>query len=467
MAEAEDQGKGGFPQSVACIAVGKSDICQESDIGPTIRSHCPSNDPQLQASSRNQDREMCLETRHLENPSDTTSITAPKDTRSNSPQACPECGSRRLYKDGVRDTGNGPIQRFLCRNCGYRFSEKGSQGSREPLQKTSKQSLNTSYTLPFKRQICALEAKNLVSQAEIKTVCVGEKNSLLEYAWRQKKKGLAENTIALRCYILGALQQKGANLNNPDSVETILATEPEYNQKNTKKYQAVKAYVSYTKTMKILWEPIQVKYEAKQAWIPTHEEFLLFLNAAGRRLGPFLQVAYDTGARVGEICMLKWTDINTENHTISINNPEKNSRSRTIKVTEKTIVRLLTLSKKYDPYIFNPNPAVIRSTFDRLRQRLAREHNNPRLKQMHLHLFRYNFAHSLIKRGKHEKEVQQKLGHKSLSSTDRYTNTVVFNENDYETARATTVEGAEKLRQEGWTKYDEMNGVHMYSRLKP
>ncbi len=427
MAEAEDQGKGGFPQSVACIAVGKRDICHESDIGLTIRSYCPSKEPQL------------------------------------TPVACPECHSKRVYRDGLRYKVDGfGVQRWLCRACGLRFSEK-------PLQKTSEQSLNTSSALAGKRQICAIleEAKNLDSASEIKTVAGEEKDSLINYAWLQKKRGLGDNTIALRCYILRALQRKGANLNNPDSVETVLATEPEYNQNNTKKYQAVKAYVSYTKTMKILWDPIRVKYEAKQAWIPTHEEFLLFLNAAGRRLGPFLQVAYDTGARVGEICRLKWTDINTENHTISINNPEKNSRSRTIKVTEKTIVRLLTLSKKYDPYLFNSNPAVIRSSFDRLRLRLAREHNNPRLKQMHLHLFRYNFAHSLIKRGKHEKEVQQKLGHKSLSSTDRYTNTVVFNENDYETARATTVEAAEKLRQEGWTKYDEMNGVHMYSRLKP
>ena len=46
MVEAEDQGRGGFPQSVACIAVGKSGICQESDIGSTIRSHCPSKEPQ-------------------------------------------------------------------------------------------------------------------------------------------------------------------------------------------------------------------------------------------------------------------------------------------------------------------------------------------------------------------------------------------------------------------------------------
>jgi len=126
----------------------------------------------------------------------------------------------------------------------------------------------------------------------------------------------------------------------------------------------------------------------------------------------------------------------------------------------------MTLLKKYDPYIFNPEPSTARRNFQDLRTHLIRLHDNPRLKLIHLHTFRYHFAHQMIKHGKHEKEVQQKLGHKSLASTDRYTNTVVFDERDYETARATTVEEAEKLGKEGWIKYDEMCGVHLYRRLK-
>jgi DNA-directed RNA polymerase subunit RPC12/RpoP len=36
--------------------------------------------------------------------------------------ACPECGSQRYFKDGMRQTGIGKIQRYLCRDCCYRFS---------------------------------------------------------------------------------------------------------------------------------------------------------------------------------------------------------------------------------------------------------------------------------------------------------------------------------------------------------
>ncbi|MGB9778909.1 MAG: IS1/IS1595 family N-terminal zinc-binding domain-containing protein, partial [Candidatus Bathyarchaeales archaeon] len=44
--------------------------------------------------------------------------------------ACPSCGSNRLYKDGLRYLSDGSsVQRWLCRNCGYRFSNPNHTGS--------------------------------------------------------------------------------------------------------------------------------------------------------------------------------------------------------------------------------------------------------------------------------------------------------------------------------------------------
>ncbi|MEM1589732.1 MAG: hypothetical protein QW175_04890, partial [Candidatus Bathyarchaeia archaeon] len=40
------------------------------------------------------------------------------------PISCPECGSHELYKDGLRYLDNGTkVQRWLCRKCGYRFTD--------------------------------------------------------------------------------------------------------------------------------------------------------------------------------------------------------------------------------------------------------------------------------------------------------------------------------------------------------
>jgi len=150
------------------------------------------------------------------------------------------------------------------------------------------------------------------------------------------------------------------------------------------------------------------------------------------------------------------------------NRPEKGSRARTIKVQEATIARLQSVDRKYEPYIFNPNPNAHTVQFQKLRAKVCRL--NPgeadRLTQIHIHTFRYGFAHRLMKQLKPQKEVQQKLNHKSSASTDRYTNTVVFNDLDWETSRGTTVEEAEALGKIGYTKYDVIGEVHLYRRLK-
>jgi transposase-like protein len=36
----------------------------------------------------------------------------------------PECGSKHVWKDGIRYTNYGEVQRYICRDCGYRFSSK-------------------------------------------------------------------------------------------------------------------------------------------------------------------------------------------------------------------------------------------------------------------------------------------------------------------------------------------------------
>ncbi|MGA2523709.1 MAG: hypothetical protein ABSF65_06095 [Candidatus Bathyarchaeia archaeon] len=35
---------------------------------------------------------------------------------------CPECTLQRLFKDSVLQSNSGDVQKYLCRECGYRFS---------------------------------------------------------------------------------------------------------------------------------------------------------------------------------------------------------------------------------------------------------------------------------------------------------------------------------------------------------
>lgn len=128
---------------------------------------------------------------------------------------CPQCGSNRLYKDGIRYLADGPeIQRLLCRNCGYRFSQKEPQGSAQPLQKASDmpqhvstidmQSLKGKLDILYNRRVrdSAKEAKNLAA-AEQKETVAGEspttqqdaKGKLLQFMIKLQNEGIHDATI--------------------------------------------------------------------------------------------------------------------------------------------------------------------------------------------------------------------------------------------------------------------------------
>lgn len=365
---------------------------------------------------------------------------------------CPECGSDKAFKDGTRELVDGSkVQRYICRKCMHRYTPPYSLNSVNDNSRNS--------------QICAELVKNLDPTTELKTVAGDEKADIIGYAWKLKKRGLSEQTIRLRTYILNQMQKLGVNLLNPDSFETVLATEP---MGNAKKRSWVSIYYSFTKYAKIAWEPIPVDYEPKQPFIPTEEEINALIAAAGKRLAAFLQVAKDTGARIGEICKLEWTDVNVKNLTISINNPEKHSRCRTIPVTPKTIAMLEALPNKnrYGKRIFTSSPTNVRYVFNILRKRLAETQQNPRFKQIHIHSFRHFYACNLYRKTRTLKMVQDALGHKSIINTEIYTKLVVFRECGYNSATAKTVEEARQLIEDGWEFHLEMDGIKIFRKPK-
>ena len=381
-------------------------------------------------------------------------MTAPSVTTSI--PFCPGCGSQRIFKAGFRETAEGiQLQRFKCRSCRTRFSEANPY--------------KLSATTKGANQVCVIlqeKTKNLDASTILKTVDVGEKNNLVEYAWLQKKRGLAEATIKLRTRVLTNLQLKGAKLNNPESIETLLATEP---FTKAQKFLFVKCYQAYAKFFKIPWDPIKIEYEPKQPFIPTAEEMNALIHAASKTTATFLQVALDTGARKGEICMLKFTDFDAKKQTIAINDAEKGSRSRTIKVSSKTVAMIQALKPKYEPYIFNPNRDTIMSVFTTLRNRLAETQKNPRFKQIHLHTFRHFYACKLYFETKDIILVKDKLGHRSIENTMRYTHLVDWEASDsWNVKRPLSTAEEDQLIESGfeYVRFDDRNQCPIYRKRK-
>ena len=79
---------------------------------------------------------------------------------------CLSCGCDRIDKAGLRYLDNNfPIQRFQCRKCGYRFSEKANK---DVMDTYGNSQLGAS---------CRI-AKNLTIQAIVKQAIAGHKNKL-------------------------------------------------------------------------------------------------------------------------------------------------------------------------------------------------------------------------------------------------------------------------------------------------
>jgi transcription initiation factor TFIIIB Brf1 subunit/transcription initiation factor TFIIB len=148
--------------------------------------------------------------------------------------SCPECGSTRFWRDGFRENGK---QRYLCRSCGYRFSEPGN---------------NAFINCPTNRdhQLCVIkEAKKLVSHTETKTVGDLQSESIiLEYLWYLKKKGRSELTLDAVNNRLSQLARAGLNLLQPEEISSYISKQSW--KKSTKKH-TVSIYGGFLRFQKI------------------------------------------------------------------------------------------------------------------------------------------------------------------------------------------------------------------------
>jgi transposase-like protein len=181
---------------------------------------------------------------------------------------CPECGSRKVWKAGLRWTSSGQIQRYLCRECGYRFSENNE---------FSRKITNSSYNKEVSRQICVSESemKNLVKVAQHQKQDAGAtqtnaevKGKLVEYSFWMHKQGYKNSTIKTRTKILKQLTKRGANLDDPESVKKVIAEQPTWNE-GTKSF-AVVAYSSYLNKEGKLWNPPRYRRTKKNPLHTNH-----------------------------------------------------------------------------------------------------------------------------------------------------------------------------------------------------
>ena len=383
---------------------------------------------------------------------------------------CPECGSTRLYKDGLRYLAdNTSVQRYLCRDCGYRFSwpkhERKNLKSKQTI-KTSECSSRALALLERRLEGAMSDVKeNLTSGpagATEKPTEADIKGKIVEYAFWLQKQGVvsAKNRVAM----VKRLAQLGANLLDPESVKTVIAKQQTWS--SSYKMLVTYAYEGFLKMLGMTWQRPKYKQQQALPFIPTEEELNALIVGVGPKLGTFLQGLKDTGADPGELAKLRWIDVNFQNCTVNIR-PVKGHNPRILKVSNEFIRRLSIMPRKGE-YIFH-YPSL-QKWFKIAKKRLARKLNNPRLLKITFTTFRhwkgtmeYHKTHDLL-------HVKKLLGHKNINSTMVYVNleqAVFTNTNDeFHVATATTVEEACKLAQVGFEYFTTINGVQIFRKRK-
>jgi integrase len=365
---------------------------------------------------------------------------------------CPECHSKKNWKAGVRQTLNGKVQRFLCRDCGFRFSEKSNIDSE----------MNNG------RQLCAVfkDAKKLDTAAKTKTVAGEEKlpqdtkGLIAQFMAYLEREGYDHDTRYV--YHIGRLARLGADLLNPESVKEAIGRQK---IKNGTKLQFAYAYNAFTKMLKISWEMPKYTQEENLPFIPEEKELdALIAFCRSKRMATYLQCLKETFADPGEALKLRWIDVSR--NIITINHPVKGHLPRQLKVSNKLISMLNALPKNSER-IFPTSYMTIASCFTAVRKRAAELQKNPRLLSIQLRTFRH-WGGTMIAHHTNGNvlTVKKLLGHKRIENTMKYIGMIHFKEDEFEVATATTVEEAEQVISAGFEYVTETKGIMLFRRPK-
>ena len=349
-------------------------------------------------------------------------------------------------------------------------------GSQDLSSKTS--ATEPSNTLRFynsKRRVCAEEneAKNLaevetqegLAQREGTEKAQKNKGEIVSFAWHMQKKGLSKATIKNRVYRLGVLVKRGADLEDPETVETILATS-EWHPANKRGF--INSYAAFAKYINIEWEKPKVVVPNKEPFLP-QEEVQQLIAGCGKKTSTLLQLLFETGVRIGEAALLEWTDVDFKAKQVRVNCPEKGGNARTLKLSDLAIAMLKALPKRKDGHLFNPRVMTLQSTFAKARNRLSRQLQNPRLREIHFHTLRHLKATTEYYRtGGDILRVKYVLGHKRLDTTGRYAHYQAFRSEEYIVKRPRTKDEEDQLIQDGFTfvRFDERYDEAIYRKRK-
>lgn len=172
-----------------------------------------------------------------------------------------------------------------------------------------------------------------------------------------------------------------------------------------------------------------------------------------------------------EIFQLKWTDVESISSTVNIT-PEKGSRPRRLKITDTTLASVLTQPRSGQLIFHNEKGDYEEQyrnffrNYAKQRRRIAENQQNPRIRRISFKTLRHWKASTLYAKTKDLLLVKETLGHRSISSTMRYTHLMPLRDDEYVCKVARTVEEAKSLIEEGFDHVTDIDGMKLFKKRK-
>jgi len=378
------------------------------------------------------------------------------------PPICPKCGSRNIVRNGHRDPPYESVQRYLCKDCEYRFSDvldldpwETSNSSIQGTQtRTKKESANMTTTVTE----CVTEKPVTVISPKLDRTIIQYTNHLL-------KEGKAHATIEAKVRLLKTMIKRGADLDDPESVKLFIANQTTWSQ--GRKRNAVHAYTNYLDMIGKTWKAPSYQSIAKPIWIPQEIEVDQLIAGCSPRIAAFLQLLKETGMRPGEAYSLKWIDLDLPTKSVHIT-PEKGSNPRTLPLSDRALTMLHTLRTRNE-YIFKTTLLKhFRDGFVKQRKKIAVKLQNPRIQRITFKTFRHFKGTMEYHKTKDILHVKRVLGHRNIKNTEVYTHLIDFpNKDDYIAKSVRTHEEALKLMEIGFDhEVTTPDGYMLFRKLK-
>jgi hypothetical protein len=250
---------------------------------------------------------------------------------------------------------------------------------------------------------------------------------------------------------------------NPDDVKQAIS----YSKlSNSSKCSYVLAYEWFTKANELTWQKPRYKWNLPTPIIPTTDQVNKIISATTRKFATIFKLMAEIGVEGEELHQTRRNQFDQTQAIISIKGL-KGHDSANYKIKPQTAEMLKEYMTKYQKDYPFPQPKVMSEMWRRARNTASQNHNDPTLKTIPMkNLRNYSGAQFYLKFNDTIGTMRH-LRHKRLETTMHYLRAIVLDaEEEYICKTAKTPEEASKLIELGFTKADEIDGIHLYRKRK-